>query len=46
MPRYSHYGLDSGYIDWQIADRYAYLKASVEANRAEAIRKEKEYEAN
>ncbi|MBO4215860.1 MAG: BMP family ABC transporter substrate-binding protein, partial [Bacteroidaceae bacterium] len=46
LPRYSHYGLDSGYIDWQIADRYAYLKASVEANRAEAIRKEKEYEAN
>jgi len=46
LPRHQHYGLESGYIDWQIADRYAYLKASVEANRAEAIRKEKEYAAN
>ena len=44
LPRYQHYGLESGYIDWQIADRYGFLKASVEANRQEAIRKEKEYE--
>lgn len=45
LPRYQRYGLESGYIDWQISDRYQHLKAGVEANRQEAIRKEKEYEA-
>lgn len=45
LPRYCHYGLESGYIDWQIADRYAYLRAGVEANREEALRKEEEYGA-
>ena len=44
LPRYQHYGLESGYINWQIADRYQHLKAGVEANRQEAIKKEKEYE--
>ena len=44
LPRYCHYGLESGYIDWQIADRYAELKGYVESVREEAIRKEKAYE--
>ena len=45
LPRYQHYGLESGYINWQIADRYPQLKAGVEANRQEAIKKEVEYGA-
>ena len=45
LPRYQHYGLESGYINWQIADRYPQLKAGVEANRQEAIKKENEYGA-
>lgn len=44
LPRYQHYGVESGYINWQIANRYPQLKAGVEANRQEAIKKEKEYE--
>ena len=41
--RYQHYGLESGYINWQIADRYPQLKPGVESNWQTAIKKEKEY---
>lgn len=43
LPRYQFYGLESGYINWQIADRYPQLKAGVDANWQTAIKKEKEY---
>lgn len=44
VPRYQHFGMESGYIDWQIADRYSKeLKEQVDALRQEAIKKEKEH---
>ena len=46
VPQHRSFGLESGYIDWIIPDRYSDLRPKAEAVRQEAIQKEKEYEAS
>lgn len=41
--KHVEFGLESGYIDWQLSDRFGQYAASVEANRAKAIEKELKY---
>ena len=45
VPSHQMFGLDSGYMDWLIPDRYSHLRPAISALRQEAIEKEKEYEA-
>ena len=44
VPRHQVFGLESGYVDWVIPDRYSSVRPAIEALRQEAIKKEKEYE--
>ena len=44
IPSHQKFGLESGYMYWQIPDRYSYLRPAIDALRPEAIEKEKEYE--
>ena len=44
VPSHQVFGLESGYMDWQIPDRYSHLRPAIDALRQEAIEKEKEYE--
>ena len=46
LPRYQMFGLESGYMEWQIPDRYSYLRPAIEALKQEAIEKEKAYETS
>ena len=43
MPHHQVFGLESGYVDWVIPERYSYLDAAVGPLRQEAIEKEKAY---
>ena len=44
IPRHQVFGLESGYMDWQIPDRYSHLRSIIEPLRQEAIAEEKKYE--
>lgn len=41
--KHVEFGLESGYIDWQLSECFKQYAASVEANRARAIEKELKY---
>lgn len=45
VPSHQIFGLESGYMEWLIPDRYSYLRPAIEALRDEAVAKEKEYES-
>lgn len=44
VPAHQYFGLESGYMDWAIPERYKHLKPTVDALRQEAIQKENAYE--
>jgi len=44
VPVHQVFGLESGFVDWVIPERYSHLKPAIEALRQEAIQKEKDYE--
>ena len=44
MPGHQVFGLESGYVDWVIPDRYSHLRPAIEALRQEAVQKEIAYE--
>lgn len=44
VPNHQYFGLESGYIDWSIPERYKYLRPTIDALRQEAIQKENAYE--
>ena len=43
VPRHQVFGLESGFVDWVIPDRYSYLRPAIDALRQEAIEQEKAY---
>ena len=43
LPEHKVYGLESGFVDWVIPDRYDYLRPAIAALRQEAIQKEKKF---
>jgi len=44
VPNHQYFGLESGYMDWSIPERYKHLKPTIDALRQEAVQREKAYE--